>query len=445
MLLEFSISNFKSIRDKVTLNMVPDSIKEQGIYNIFNAPQNKQLLKSAIIYGNNATGKTNLLDGFCLVKYLIKKSGRFSSDKKIPVESFALNQTTKEKPSEFQVKFILDQDIFTYGFSVSQHKVYSEWLYLKEPEKREKKLFIRNEDNYKIYSSEFRKKVVPLIEKTKKNTLFLSMLDIFNSSIAQKIVSWFNSCLTPSCFREAAGYTIDMLNKNPEFKTTLKEFFKIADFAIEDLEFKTEELDLNKAPKHILDFIQQQSSKMSNKEAVITQTQIITKHKIYNTNGLPSNEFENFDLEQESDGTQNFFSISGPVIDAIKNGYILLIDEIEESLHPSLTSFIIKLFNSKYNKRGQLIATTHNLNLLENMQKSNKKNTNINLSELRRDQIIFLYKDEQEATKLQRLSNVRKLDGKGVRNDEDYYKNYIENKYVSLPHISENSLNRIFS
>ena len=193
MLIEFSVGNFLSIKDRQTLRLDASSISEHR-EQLIDAGRYK-LLRSAVIYGANASGKSNVLKAMGTMREIVTTSIRYASTAAIGVEPFRLSTETEARPSYFEVLFLLDDVRYRYGFEADRKVIKAEWLFVARKE-QEKPLFLRDEEGFEL-SKEF-KEGKGLEEKTRSNALFLSVCDQFNGSIAKQLISWFNQLITIS-------------------------------------------------------------------------------------------------------------------------------------------------------------------------------------------------------------------------------------------------------
>jgi hypothetical protein len=202
-LIEFTVGNFRSIRNKVTLSLVASSIKEHCTSNTMPLNSKTSLLKSAVIYGANASGKSNVLKALRFMrKFVINSSKDMQANEAIDVVNFKLSCDTESSPSSFEVIFCQESLCYKYGFEVTKNEVLKEWLYYYNKNK-EIKLFLRTNDQFDL-GDDF-KEGEDIIRKTRQNALFLSVVAQFNGEIAQKILRWFNlhcGTLPPEWFKQ---------------------------------------------------------------------------------------------------------------------------------------------------------------------------------------------------------------------------------------------------
>lgn len=420
MILEFSIGNFLSFKDKRTLNLESSSITEYE-NNITDYCDHK-ILKSAVIYGANSSGKSNLIKAMSTMRQLVTHSSKQSSTDKLNVIPFLLNTETEISPSYFEVLFLLDDGRYRYGFEVDNSSIASEWLF-KQTKNNEVSLFVRDRDKIDV-SKDF-SEASNLEEKTRDNGLFLSVVDQFNGPIAKKIMKWFHNWVTISGLRheDYRGITLSMLEKDLS-KNQLKEFYRSLDLGFQELnlivgELTPDRLAIKNVPNEVLSKII--SDLKGGKVATIE-----TLHKKFDQDGSFV-DLKRFDLDQqESAGTNKIVDISGAIFKTLGDGSILVIDELDAKLHPLLTIAITRLFNSTdiNKKNAQLIFATHDTNLL-------------GCGCFRRDQIYFTEKDKFEATDLYSLVEYREDDGTKVRKDRSFEKDYIAGRYGAIPFIGD--------
>jgi AAA15 family ATPase/GTPase len=415
MLVEFSTGNYCSFKDVVTLSMVAANLraknKELDQSNVFPTPHAIKLLKSAVIYGANASGKSNLVRAMGFMRRFVLDSSRESrAEELIGVEHFRLSTETERAPSYFQMIFYLEGKRYRYGFEVDDQRVHSEWLY-HTPNRRETRVFIRKGDEFDL-SSTF-KEGRGLTGMTRGNVLFLSVVAQFNGQVALSISKWFSrlGIISGLSDREYRDFTIRKFEADEDLRDDLLSFIKEVD-----------RITLSEAqpsiPKELLqgmlDMLDRLGERGIEPDRLLVPV-VRTLHEKYDDSGV-GGAWELFDIEQESEGTQKIFYLSGPLLATLRSGQVLIVDELDARLHPLITRHIVERFNSgtANPRNAQLIFATHDTNLLTNQI-------------FRRDQIWFTEKDERGATDLYSLAEYR------VRNDASYAKDYIAGKYGAIP------------
>ncbi|HED6851737.1 TPA: ATP-binding protein [Campylobacter coli] len=419
MLIEFRVENFLSIQDEQVLSMMAS--KDNTFFGSHtNGDEKLTLLKSSVIYGANAAGKSNIIKALAIMKTIVVFSAKQQRGDKLPVTPFLLGDEG-DKPTKFEIIFIQNNTRYQYGFILNSEKILEEWLLVFGESNRAQKWFERiyNEKEGKSdysFGTKFLGSKQLWAENTRDNALFLSVAIQLNNEQLKPVFDFFLNNLKVTCgdkWGDGKGVTIDILKKD---KQKIIDYIKIADLDIEDINLKEQELDVDKIklpilPKEIKQAIQVDLEKGTK----LTQTNIHTIHT--NQRG----ELVTFDMEtSESQGTKKFFNLIGPWIEALKNGYTVVVDELHTHMHPLMTKFLINLFhNEDLNKsNAQLIFTTHDTSIL-------------NQDVFRRDQIWFCEK-QNKATKLYPLSDFK------VRKDKTNLENdYLLGRFGALPYFKE--------
>ena len=418
MIIEFTVGNFLSFRENKTLSLEATNITEYK-ESTFKSGKFK-LLKSAVLYGANSSGKSNFIKAMSTMKRIVMTSVEKTSASKFKIIPFLLNTSTENKPTFFELVFLIDKTRYRYGFEIDNSSIHGEWLFKLEGD-NEIPLFIREENGIGV-TDDF-KEGHGLESKTRENALFLSVVDQFNGEIAAKVISWFNDLGTISGLSHDnyRGVTFSLLDKKKS-KERLLDFFKDLDLGFEQLKFRKEKFQESFLPS---DLPTELLDDIINDLQGETIARINTVHNKYDENGKKVG-FRDFDLrEQESSGTNKVFDISGPIFDTLIGGGVLVIDELDAKLHPLMTAAITNLFNSpEYNtNNAQLIFATHDTNLLS-------------YGRFRRDQIYFLEKDKFEASDLYSLIEYKEEGSdKKIRKDRSFEKDYINGRYGAIPFI----------
>ncbi|MCG6135264.1 MAG: ATP-binding protein [Nostoc sp. LLA-1] len=419
MLIEFSVGNYRSFKDQVTFSMVAANLvsrdKSLDVNNAFDVDKDLKLLKTAAIYGANASGKSNLAKALSFMKwFMVNSSKETQSTDEIGVEPFRLSTETEGKPSYFELVFLMDGRKYRYGFEVTQERVISEWLFY-VPKVRETKLFERNLDNIKSsknYNAD------GIQQRTRNNALFLSVSAQFNVDLAEKILDWITDKLNIiSGLHDQLylNYTVKCFINN-KHRTDIIQLIKKLDLGISEIQVKQEDFTVDSFADEIPDELKKLIAKVGGGKA--TSTSIGISHRKFDDSGNDKL-IEKFDLKShESEGTKKVFALAGPLITALQEGEILIIDEFDARLHPLISLAIVKLFNSQETNpnNAQLIFMTHDTNLLNNKV-------------FRRDQIWFTEKNRYGATDLYSLAEYK------IRNDASFESDYIKGRYGAIPYI----------
>lgn len=430
MLIEFKAKNFTSFKNEVTFSMVSSEKLQELLNNRIEIETDFHLLKSASIFGANASGKTNLLHALGFIIAFLQRSMLDSQEGKRNFKNltFSLDNSSKDSPTEFEISFLLKKKIVTYNFSLFQGDVTSESLVIDDD-----LIFKRNSNNIVDYSSDFFKTEEELNLKfslTNSNSLFLTVLSVTNTKIAEDIIEYLTENINfLSGDGKNAKITKNVIKENKGYKSKVLDLLKVVDFNITDLDIKQHKFEIKpfgdsdaEIPIEIVE--------KAREEARNEATRLLSKHNIYDSEGMIVDS-KLFDVEGfESSGTRVFLSLAGPIINVIEKGGILVIDEADALLHPLVTKYLIELFNDIENTHSQLIITSHNSNILDQEL-------------LRRDQIWFVEKDELEISHLTALSEY-KFNGSVIRSDERYAKNYLKGKYGAIPYIRNDMIHEIF-
>lgn len=424
MLIQFSVGNFKTFKDKVTLSMIASNYDKETRENenvIPNSKYNLRNLKSAVIYGANASGKSKFMEALMFMRHFTINSSKDSQKgDDISIEPFRLNTESLDSPSEFEVVFLFDNIQYRYGFEVDKEQVVSEWLYQK-PKTKEVEIFYRDYQDFELHQRNFKKGTIAVKEGLiRDNALLLSLAAQLNDEISINVIDWFKSLKTISGLREEGyqGYTMSR-TKDSKTKVRILELLKAADLGIRDI--KLELLDIEKLPKDLPKDLRDRLIKESKEENSDIVSDVLTAHKQYDSANKYIEDVHFSMDDDESSGTRKFFALTGPILDVIENGYILVVDELDSKLHPNLVCKLVSLFNSKElnPKNAQLIFNTHDTNLLGS-------------GLFRRDQIWFAEKNKLGAANIYSLADF-KTDS--VRKTEAFEENYIRGKYGSVPYL----------
>lgn len=428
MLIQFTTQNFRSFKDPVTLSMVSGKSKSKNKSldedASFSSLSGIKLLKCAVIYGANASGKSNLFSALAFMRRFVLNSSKESQvDELIGTEPFKLAIGLDQQPSFFEITFAIESIIYQYQFSADQALVHGESLIAKVGSK-ETTLFERN--GGKITCHKQFSEGSLLSEKTRSNALFLSVCANFDGEISKRILRWFRSLRIISGLTDEnlMGLTRECLAGERHSK--ISELLKSFDLGMEGVALGESEDEITIPPNatdEIKEFFQA-VNKMVTKNGPPPR-RVTTLHNVFDSDGVVQGQ-TTFELaKEESQGSKKLVAMSGPIIDTLEHSGVLVIDEFDARLHPILSKTIIKIFNSLIgnSRNAQLIVATHDTNLLDKEL-------------LRRDQIWFVEKDKFGSSHLTSLIEYR------VRNDASFEKDYIMGKYGAIPLLG--NLSQIF-
>lgn len=421
MIVEFSISNYKSFKAESTLSFIgSNTTKEHENANTFKWNDYK-FLKSNAIYGANASGKSNLINALSIMKRTVLTSFQNAlaeKNKALNIIPFKLNSDTINEPTSFEVVFIANERQYRYGFEMKDNNISSEWLF-HIPKKIETSLFIRENGKIKINKTSF-KEGVGLESKTRENVLFLSVCSQFNGEISDLVIKWFKNLNFISGLNDDGyrGYTTHKLKDDKKFNKWINKFIKFLEISkvsveeelieslnIDELEIPDEKKELKDALKVLSDLREKQK----------TESKLKSWHNVFDSNNIIQDSIP-FDFnKEESKGTQKLVYILGPIYDSLINGSILFIDELDSRLHTLLTKEVINLFH-KFNKnQAQFAFVLHDTNILK---------TEV----FRRDQLWFVEKDQFGSSKIYSL-----YDYGQVRKDAKFEQGYLKGNYGAVP------------
>jgi len=410
MLINFCVSNFRSLKDEQELSLVATKDKTYKDFNttasgIKAAPF---LLNSAVIFGPNAGGKSNLIKAFQYMRAVVVESSTKAPGQGYNVKPFLLDEESKDNPTKFEVTFVVAGVRYQYGFSMTEKRIVSEHLLVYKafkPQMWFNRFYdeAKDEDVYDFGSSLKGQKSL-WEASTRPNALFLSTAVQLNSGQLKTVFDWFSNRLV--VFNEHAplnqNFSINML-QTLDGKKEICDFMSSADISVADIDVIS-----RKVPGQHLQFdVEKGEAKVSNED--IEQNELRFHHVTDKGKAI-------FDLQDESNGTRSLLFLAGPVLDILKKGLVLVVDELDTSLHPLLVHRLAQLFHDPVlNPNGaQLIFSTHDTSLLE-------------ADIFRRDQIWFVDKDGEQASSLFALVEF------SPRKNEALERGYLMGRYGALP------------
>ncbi len=389
MLIQFSIENHRSIKNNAVISFAASKDKSLEAY-LLHPDEKRVLLPALALYGANAAGKSNVLHALMTMRNMIVgESSKISKGQKLPWEPFG----DTASPTSFEIVFLYRGVRYTYGYSFDAERIYTEYLY-HWPNGREALIFSRENGKY-----EFRENVneqITLSNRTAENKLYLVSSNDWNLPQTENAYKWFLEKLTFLMAEPpASSKTVAQIADGDEKKARILKELLLADLGISDVSVKS----------------------TSGKAPVITTT-----HRMIREDG--SVEHFSLVMDQESSGTQRFFARIGGWLQALEDGALLVVDEIEDSLHPLLTKRLIEMVqdNTVNTNGAQLLFTTHDAMLLD-------------LTFFRRDQIWFAEKNEKScATELYSLASFSPRKGENIR------KGYLQGRFGAIPFIGGDAL-----
>ncbi len=426
MLIEFKVSNFRSIREEQTFSLVAGNVDKELTSCVIDRElpglSGVRFLKGAAIYGANASGKSNVIEAISYVTRFVQWSAtKLQPGDPTGAEPFKLDRESAIKPSTFEITFVAEVDRFVFGFAVTPTRVIEEYLvaYPKgAPQRWYQRTFDvdKNAYSWSKPSTAF-KQDKSLQDKTRENSLFLSVGPQFNHPQLTQVFNWFKNNI--HCIHLSAdamlhpGFTADLIVKQSHHDRIIN-LLRSADIGVTDAKIKEQEVTVEELKQNVPPSILARLEK----DGKLTASKRVEINLTHKAEGIEPVALD-FD-EEESAGTRRFFSLVGPWTDILDNGYTVFVDEIETSLHPILVKELIKLLLcSKNNPKGaQVVFTTHNPVLLDGTL-------------MRRDQIWFTEKSPAGATHLYPLTDYQ------PRKDEALAKGYLAGRYGAIPFMPE--------
>ncbi|MCR2048767.1 ATP-binding protein [Acetatifactor muris] len=403
MLLEFRCSNHRSIKEEVRFSMIAGSdTTSEGLLKEFG---NFRVLRSAVIYGANGSGKSNFINALAFVCSLVSNSIHYQPGQDIPQASHKLS--SDEEPGEYYIQFEKNDIRYAYGFSIKKKMIQDEYLYY-FPKGRQVKIFERRGMEVKP-GDRYRTALDVSLGILKENRLFLSCAANYsNVKEIEEAFMFFSRDMVvynPE-INNWTEYSVELMQKNHGLRKVFVDILQALGTGIKDVKVKLEKMKLADLPqeRQIPDVIK---SLLGAQEGVGIEAKVIY------------DQFE-VDLTEESAGIKRLFQMVCPIIDILHHGRILICDELESSLHESVIYQIIQLFqNYEKDKFAQLIFSTHDTGLLD---------TDL----FRRDQIWFTQLNSERATDLYSLVEIR-----NVRKTENLGKGYMSGKYGAIPMLNQ--------
>ena len=412
MLIEFRVKNFRSLRDDQVLSLVASkdsSLRETNTVEtgIAAAPT---LLRSAVIYGANASGKSNLIKALQYMRgVVIESAALIQPGQTFSVQPFRLDTESEGEPTEFEVTFLLNGVRYQYGFAMTSQRIVSEHLLVYKAFKPQRWFLRQFDASNGKESYEFGpglKGPKNLWEgATRPNALFLSMAVQLNSDTLRPIFDWFlNQLVVVNEMTPLTPQVSVQMLRQQEQRRTMCDFLTAADISIADIDVVTQ-----KKLGQVVHFdLVAGKSEVGSEE--IEENQLRFHHVTEKGRAV-------FDLADESNGTRNLLFLAGPVLDILEKGLTLVIDELDTSLHTLLVRELVRLFHRpSINVAGaQLIFTTHDTALLDAF------------GLFRRDQVWFVEKKKDQSSELYGLQDF------SPRKTEALERGYLQGRYGSIP------------
>ena len=420
MIVGFTVENYRSIDEEITLSFdASTGIKDMNNRG-YSIVANSHVLNAMAFFGANSSGKSNVFKAVNCMRNMVIQSIRLNVGERLIYDPFLLSDEPL-RPTKFEIEFVDGADKYKYGFSYTTKFIEQEWLIAKYPRRSLKTLFQRTSEGITIDEQNFPEGAaikagnIPLNE----NRLLISLAAQLGGMVSKRIIEWF---LTKVGFvsglkdKSYMRFTRENLHQNEEYRSDILQFILSMGLGFNNVKTEQEDIDEQTLPKglpiELIETLREHPFISAN-----------TIHEKYDSEGQVIGNVEfNID-EYESDGTKKLFNMAGPIVDTVKKGKSLFIDELDAQLHPLLTRKLVDMFNCPVTNPNdaQLIFTTHDTNLLS-------KNI------LRRDQVIFVEKDAKAMTRITPMMSIKMENGAKPRTDSNYEKNYLEGRYGAIPY-----------
>jgi hypothetical protein len=431
-LRSFRLGNHRSFRDEQELLLMPAGPGDE-----------RSAAPVAAIYGANASGKSNLLNGLEFMRSAVLDSfAQWEVEGAVPRRPFKLAPESRLEPSVFVVELVTDEIRYTYGFALDDDCVREEWLY-SYPEKRKRVIFERERDEIKLGSTvtEMKAKLEVLEELMRPNALFLSACARLTLDPLMPVYRWFNRSLRIRPGSDPFGVTTTVarfLAKDSGNTKRLLALLAAADVGIVNVHVDEYEdprriREIHRAEKNLAELVSRGtgpesadfSQEIAKARAELAYVRARGAQRRTDLKFVHDGSDEAFDLRDESAGTRNWLALIPAVLTALDSASVFVVDEIDASLHPLLTARLVSLFqDGDTNPNGaQLIFTTHDTSLLGTM---------LGDQMLDRDQIWFVEK-KRGASELYALSDFK------PRKEQNTERRYLAGSYGAVPVLDRTS------
>lgn len=430
MLLYFKVKNYRSIRDEAILDM--EAVALQDSKDILLEYGGKEYLPAVAIYGKNGGGKSNLIRAMWFaVQFICNAQKTQTENAPVPVSPFALNDYSKNEPSSFEFGYVQNGIKYVYGFSATRDHIVSEYLRV-WPKGRVSTIFERDGQNFAFPQNNEKKHKELIKEAVGKNQLFFAVSRTMNYAPCIEAMGWFREKVIFS--RDYTDINKSLLDyrEDEEMLRAIVSAAKVADTGIEDMRFEidSQEIDLNdsEVPERMKGLVAalrafQEALRQNGNEAEAHLSKGELKSTSYHKGVDHSGTSQRFELKlgDESDGTRRFMTLAPAIEKTLKNGGVLIVDELEREMHLLLIEYVLDKYQHRDSnaRNAQLIFSTHETTLL-------------NQELLRRDQIYFVDKNRADGN-----STLYSLADFGVRNDMNVQKAYLLGKFGAVPSIGE--------
>ena len=422
MLIEFSVENHRSIRERQTLSMVASTKAQRSGFGqvvstgISTAPF---VLRNACIFGANGSGKSSLIHAMAFMSMFVRESFRNEAGAGIDLEPFLFHSEWRQRPSEYEAIFVHEDTLYQYGFVLTRERVLEEWLFARPKDTRRRhRLFARVYDmdrdtyDWNVNGSYLKGERDSWKTQTRPDALFLStavQLDAEGLKGAYKWLSNHFKMFLVSPEMLLGGYTASRLDEDA-WKNQVIKFLKRSDVSLHEIEVKEERL------------LESQAFLTLPSELPKGTQKKYVNHRAVSINFVrqdETGELVPLPLSEETSGTRTLFEFAGPILDVLARGFTVVVDEINSSLHPLVFQHLVAMFcDPTINKQNaQLIFTTHDTSVTER-------------DCITRDQIWLVEKQNDLATRMIPYSDFK------TRDARPFQKAYLQGRYGAVPRVS---------
>lgn len=415
MLVQFKFNNYKCFKDETVFNVVASKYYKDKSENLIQTPQ-YSLLRTAAVYGANASGKTKLFQAFYFMREVVLTSADNQTNTwQKNYSPFLLDNNSENASSTFEVVFLKDGIQYRYGFELNNNHILAEWLF----RKKSKEIRILEFDGHDTYYNEhyINTKIFSNLSSAKmfrENSLIISALSMWNDELSKNILDWFKHNSVISTSLNTMTPNLRTALNSPTMKTKIIDFLRSADLGISDVT-------PNEVP--LEEILTSEMREMMPNDAIgkFINLGFNVVHRKYDDQHLPIG-YVKFRLESdESYGTYRFFSLAEPIINALETGSVLWIDEIDNGLHYDLVKALVALFQSDETNihDAQLIINTHNISLIDDAVL------------FRRDQVFIIEKNRYGEAFLIPVSDF------SLRESAKVGKLYREGRFGGVPYLED--------
>lgn len=428
MLIEFKFSNYRSFRDEACLSMEPMGLSKMKECLIPYKTTN--LLPSVAVFGKNGGGKTNVIRAFWLgVKFICNAQRTQHETASVPVQPFLLDDTAQNEPTSFEFSYVLDNIKYVYGFSATRTKIVREYLY-HWPKGQTALVFSRNYQDFEFRAGPDKKKRELISEAVAPNQLYFSVACTMNEKTCMTAMRWFREHLLFSRdYTDLSDHLIEY-SENPNMLQAIKRYAVEADLGIQDMKFEIKSTELTTADqlpsnlptdiKAALERFMQALADAPNdseRKLQMGEMNVTSLHMGLDSDG--NEQLYSLPLSVESDGTRQLMALAPAIERVLDCGGVLLVDGLENRIHPLLMQLIVSKFQSPHSNpnHAQLLFTTHNTELLD-------------ADLIRKDQIYFVDKDKRSGS-----SSLYSISEFSTPTNENVRKGYLLGKYGATPNV----------